>query len=114
MPALGSRRAAQPRLSLLVLLLVLTVAIAALVAAEAHEATVSHRVTAERALRDYASVAAWEFAADAGSRVAKRVDDVLGAVIGSRAASPFEPLLAPDLLLPSAATLACPGANGAS
>ena len=41
----------------LVLLLALTVALAALLGYEAQRATRSHRVTAEHALRDYATVA---------------------------------------------------------
>ena len=46
----------------LVVLLGLTLVLAALLAYEAQRATRSHRVTAERALRDYATVAALELA----------------------------------------------------
>src|SRR5437763_550343 len=107
--AFRSRQLAPPRLTLIVVLLALTVALAALVAYEAHEASVSHRVTAERALRDYASVAAWEFVADVRDRVERRVADVLAPATSSRAASPFDPLLGPEEILPSArATLRCP------
>jgi signal transduction histidine kinase len=105
-----ARPLAQPRLSLLLALLLVTLVLAGLVAGEAHEATVSHRVTAERALRDYASVAAWEFASDARERIGRRVDALLGAVTGSRAASPFEPPIAPETILRGAGSFACGGA----
>lgn len=109
MPASRTRPVSQLRLSVLLALLLMMLVLAALVAAEAHEATVSHRVTAERALRDYASVAAWEFAGDAGSRISRRVEAVLGPVTGNRAASPFEPPIAPETIVGAAAGLECAG-----
>ena len=44
----------------LIVLLGLTLGLAGLLGVEALSATRSQRVTAERALRDYATVAAWE------------------------------------------------------
>jgi hypothetical protein len=46
------------RVTVLVALLCVTVLVASLLAYEAHDASRSERVTVERALRDYASVAA--------------------------------------------------------
>jgi signal transduction histidine kinase len=90
----------------LVLLLGLTVVLAGLLAYEAQRATRSHRVTAERALRDYATVAALELATASAESLDARVAEALDRVIGSPAASPYDPLtpaasiaaLAPDLL----------------
>lgn len=49
----------------LVAILLLTVALAAFLAYEAWDAGRSHRATAERAIRDYAKFAAWEFSVSA-------------------------------------------------
>ena len=46
---------------LLASLLACTLVLATMLAYEAHEAAASHRATAERALHDYAAVAAWAF-----------------------------------------------------
>src|SRR5918911_57812 len=54
-------RARQPRMAFLVALLVLSLAFTAELAFQAQAAAHSHRATAERALRDYASFAALEF-----------------------------------------------------
>ena len=53
------------RTTSLVAILVLTVALAAFLAYEAWDAARSHRATAERAIRDYAKFAAWEFSVSA-------------------------------------------------
>lgn len=76
----------------LVLLLGLTVLLAALLAVEAQRATRSHRVTAERALRDYATVAALELATASAEALEARVAAALDPVVGSPAASPYDPL----------------------
>jgi signal transduction histidine kinase len=76
----------------LVLLLGLTVALAGLLAYEAQRATRSHRVTAERALRDYATVAALELATASAEALETRVAAALDPVVGSPAASPYDPL----------------------
>src|ERR671933_832200 len=54
-------RARQPRMAFLVALLVLSLVFTAELAFQAQAAARSHRATAERALRDYASFAALEF-----------------------------------------------------
>src|SRR5918994_741787 len=76
----------------LVLLLGLTVVLAGLMAYEAQRATRSHRVTAERALRDYATVAALELATASAEALETRVSAALDPVVGSPAASPYDPL----------------------
>ena len=63
----------------LILLLGLTLALAACSAVEAWRATRSHRVTAERALRDYATVAAWEFLSAIDEELQRRAGAALGA-----------------------------------
>jgi len=95
----------------LVVLLAVTVALAALLALEAVRATRSHRVTAERALRDYASVAAWEFASASRDLLDRQVAERFGRVVGNPAASPYDSLPPPSVLAPEAsALLPCPSA----
>ena len=77
MPSLPTRQVAVPRITLLVSLLTLTGALVASLAYEAHDAARSHRVTAERALRDYASVAAWEYVANVQERLNSAASEVL-------------------------------------
>ena len=99
----GSRRPA-PRATLLVVLLAATVVLATILAWEAHDASRSHQVTAERALRDYAAVAARELAAEARKRREERLGAAFAAVT-SIAASPYEALAAPTTLAEDAAPL---------
>lgn len=97
-----------PRITLLVSLLTLTVVLVASLAYEAHDAARSHRVTAERALRDYASVAAWEYVANVQERLDGAAGGVLTPVTSVRASSPYELLASPDLLTaPPRDILAC-------
>jgi signal transduction histidine kinase len=97
-------------MTLLVVLLLLTVSLAALVAMEAHETSVSHRVTAERALHDYASIAAWELASEVKDRIGRVVGDALAPATAVRAASPYEPLLPVEAIAGNVRqTLACGG-----
>jgi signal transduction histidine kinase len=108
MPSLPTRYVAAPRITLLVGLLTLTVVLAASLAYEAHDAARSHRVTAERALRDYASVAAWEYVANVQERLGAAASEILSPVTSVRASSPYELLAPPDLLTPpSRDVLAC-------
>ena len=108
MPSLPTRQVAAPRITLLVSLLTLTVVLVASLAYEAHDAARSHRVTAERALRDYASVAAWEYVANVQERIDGAASAVLTPVTSVRASSPYELLASPDLLTsPSRDVLAC-------
>ena len=81
---------------LLAALLVCTLVLATLLAYEAHDAARSHRATAERALHDYAAVAAWELVAgvnECASVVARRrarSDDARARVVALRAAAGAE------------------------
>ena len=58
-------RSVRSRTTSLVAILMLTVALAAFLAFEAWDAAHRHRATAERAIRDYAKFAAWEFSVSA-------------------------------------------------
>ena len=58
-------RGVRSRTTSLVAILVVTVAVAAFLAFEAWDAAHRHRATAERAIRDYAKFAAWEFSVSA-------------------------------------------------
>jgi signal transduction histidine kinase len=108
MPRLPTRQGAAPRITLLVALLTLTVVLAGSLAYEAHDAARSHRVTAERALRDYASVAAWEYVTNVHERLGSAASEILSPVTSVRASSPYELLAPPDLLTsPSGDVLAC-------
>ena len=93
----GMRRDARSRASNVVLgaLLVLALVVTGMLAYEAHSAARSHRETAERALRDYASVAAWEMVASLGETLDAIAAPALGTVTAGKAASPFEPLADP-------------------
>jgi signal transduction histidine kinase len=95
------------RSMLLALLLVSTLVLATMLAYAAHDAARSHRATAERALHDYAAVAAWELVAG----VNEQLQSVLGpafAPIRVRAVSPYELLPAPNVIAATAAsTLRC-------
>jgi signal transduction histidine kinase len=115
MPSLPTRHVAAPRITLLVGLLTLTVVLAASLAYEAHDAARSHRVTAERALRDYASVAAWEYVANAQDRLGEAASELLSPVTSVRASSPYELLAPPDLVTaPARDVLACRQSAGDS
>ena len=115
MPSLPTRQVAAPRVTLLIALLALTVILAASLAYEAHDAARSHRVTAERALRDYASVAAWEYVANAQERMDGAASQILSPVTSVRASSPYELLAPPELMGTSARdVLACYAGRGDS
>ena len=115
MPSLPTRQVAVPRITLLVSLLTLTAVLVASLAYEAHDAARSHRVTAERALRDYASVAAWEYVANVQERLNTAASEVLSPVTSVRASSPYELLASPELLTsPARDVLGCRPALGDS
>ena len=92
------------RASLLVALLGLTFVLAAVLAYEAHDAARSHRVTAERALRDYATFAAWELLANATDTVGPTLSAALAPVTAGIAATPYDALPGPSVLAASAGT----------
>jgi signal transduction histidine kinase len=98
---------------LLAALLVCTLALATMLAYEAHDAARSHRVTAERALHDYAAVAAWELVAGVNEYLQSSLGPALAPMTRVRAASPYELLPAPAALAASADNaLRCPSAAG--
>jgi signal transduction histidine kinase len=98
----------------LIVLLGLTLGLAALLGVEALRATRSHRVTAERALRDYATVAAWELVTASDEQLQRAAGSALGAVAGSPAASPYDSVPAAAALAPGADSLLPCGASGDS
>ena len=89
---------ASPRAMILVIMLALTLVLAGLLAYEAIQASRSHRVTLERALSDYASVAAWEFLTNGKEDLDRLLGDALGPATGSVAASPYDILPSPAML----------------
>src|SRR5262249_28228757 len=86
----------------LVILLALTLALSALLAYEAQRATPSHQVTADRALRDYATVAAWEFVTASEEQIDRALAAALGPVVSAPAVSPYDSLPPPTVLAASA------------
>ncbi len=93
-----------------------TLVLATMLAYEAHDAARSHRATAERALHDYAAVAAWELVAGVNDELQSTIGGALAPLTRTRATSPYELLPAPALLSSSAdAALRCanPAADSA-
>jgi signal transduction histidine kinase len=100
---------------LLAMLLVCTLALATMLAYEAHDAARSHRATAERALNDYAAVAAWELVAGVNEQMQSTLGAALAPMTRARATTPYELLPAPNMLASSAdGVLRCPAAPGDS
>ncbi|MDQ6830181.1 MAG: HAMP domain-containing histidine kinase [Gemmatimonadota bacterium] len=83
---------------LLAALLGLTLVLAAMLAYEAHDAARSHRATAERALRDYAAVAAFELAAGVTDDLDRVIIPAIAPLTGTRAVTPYERLPAPSMI----------------
>jgi len=83
-------------------LLVCTLVLVTMLAYVAHDAARSHRATAERALHDYAAVAAWELVAGVSDEIQNGLAGALAPVTRARATSPYELLPAPAVLAPSA------------
>jgi len=114
-PSVRARRRTGPRSGVLVALLALTLALAAALAYEAHDAARSHRATAERALRDYAYFAAYEILAGARDSVHDALAAALSPVTEAKALSPYEALPPPAALARTAAgALRCERAAGDS
>ena len=86
----------------LALLLVCTLALATMLAYEAHEAARSHRATAEHALHDYAAVAAWELVAGVNDQLQSTLGGALAPLTRGRATTPYELLPAPSALAATA------------
>jgi signal transduction histidine kinase len=94
---------------LLATLLVCTLILATLLAYVAHDAARSHRATAERALHDYAAVAAWEVVAGVNDQLQSTLGAALAPLTRVHATTPYDLLPAPSALVASAdGTLRCP------
>ncbi|MBC7896094.1 MAG: HAMP domain-containing histidine kinase, partial [Cytophagaceae bacterium] len=91
------------RVSLVVFVAAMVVLLAALLAYEAHQAAQSQRRTAERALREYASMAAAEFHDRFRERWRGEARRALGAATTGLAVSPFDPLVSLAVLRESSA-----------
>ncbi|MCC6318472.1 MAG: HAMP domain-containing histidine kinase [Gemmatimonadaceae bacterium] len=91
------------RVSLVVAVATMVVLLAALLAYEAHNAAQSQRRTAERALREYATMAATEFRDRFRERWLGEARQALGAATTGLAVSPFDPLVSLAVLGQSAA-----------
>jgi signal transduction histidine kinase len=100
---------------LLATLLVCTLILATMLAYEAHDAARSHRATAERALNDYAAIAAYDLVAGVNDELQSTIGPALAPMTRARATSPYELLPAPGLLSASAdGVLRCPLAENDS
>ncbi|MGE5731822.1 MAG: sensor histidine kinase [Gemmatimonas sp.] len=96
---------------LLATLLVCTLILATMLAYVAHDAARSHRATAERALHDYAAVAAWELVAGVNDQLQSTLGAALAPMTRVRATTPYELLPAPSVLATTAdGALRCPTA----
>src|SRR6478672_6700613 len=104
-----SRRIHALHATQLMVLLVATLAVAALVAFEAEGDVGVHRATAERALRDYLSVVGRNAVEATTDVVSAEITAAVAPAASGRASSPYDLLPPPDVLAPGAATLACPG-----
>jgi signal transduction histidine kinase len=92
---------------LLATLLVCTLALATMLAYEAHDAARSHRATAERALSEYAAVAAWELVAGVNDELQSSAGNALSPFTRVRATTPYELLAAPSALSGAPDLLRC-------
>jgi signal transduction histidine kinase len=80
------------RATVLALLLVATLSLAGLLGYEAILATRSRRVTAERTVHDYATIAAWELASRTEAELTRQLERSLEPVTGGLASSPYDRL----------------------
>lgn len=111
MANLRSRQGTRPQshAMLLATLLACTLVLATLLAYVAHDAARSHRATAERALHDYAAVAAWELVAGVNDQLQSTLGAALAPITRARATTPYELLPAPNVLAANAdGVLRCP------
>ncbi|MGQ0646292.1 MAG: sensor histidine kinase [Gemmatimonadaceae bacterium] len=99
------------RVSLVVFVAGMVVLLAAVLAYEAHHAAQSQRRTAERALREYASMAGTEFHDRFHDQWTAEARRALGAATSGLALSPFDPLVSLAVLRSSAAEV-LPCENG--
>lgn len=90
---------------LLIGLVAAVVVVSAVLAYEAYRARHSMRITADRAMAQYATMAGWELDAAVRARADRSLGDLFAAVLGGVSASPVEPSPDPAVLLPRAAAL---------
>lgn len=97
---------------LLIGLVAAVVGVSAVLAYEAYRARHSMRVTAERALAQYATMAGWELDAAVRVRLDRTLDALFAPVLTGVAASPYERSPDPAELIPRASALgaSCDGA----
>jgi signal transduction histidine kinase len=104
-------RLPRSRATILVAVLLLSMALAAALAHEAWRAERSHRATADRTLRDYAAFAAFEFTVAAKSKMYSNILYVFSPVMHEEALGPQDPLEPPQVLLrPAVREKLCPAA----
>ena len=97
------------RATILVAVLLLSMALAAALAHEAWRAERSHRATADRTLRDYAAFAAWEFTVAAKSKMYSNILYVFSPVMHEEALGPHDRLEPAKVLLrPAVREKLCP------
>jgi signal transduction histidine kinase len=96
---------------LLIGLVAAVVVVSAVLAYEAYRARHSMRITADRAMAQYATMAGWELDAAVRARADRSLGDLFAPVLGGVSASPVEPSPEPAALLPRATALgvACAG-----
>jgi len=96
---------------LLIGLVAAVVVVSAVLAYEAYRARHSMRITADRAMAQYATMAGWELDAAVRARADRSLGDLFAPVLGGVSASPVEPSPDPAILLPRATALgvACSG-----
>ena len=93
----------------LMLLLLATLAVAALAAIEAEGDVGAHRATAERAMHDYLAVAGRDAVGAVADAVTTDASVALAPAAGARASSPYDLLPPPDVIArPAATPFACP------
>jgi len=114
-PPAHRARVQRSRTLLLASLLACTLVLATMLAYEAHEASVSHRATAERALHDYAAVAASELVAGINDELQTTLGTAFAPVTRARATTPYELLPPPNILASTSdAVLRCPSSSDSS
>src|SRR3712207_1712086 len=94
MARLALRRRSSPSIAILLL----TATLAGVLAYQAWDAARSHRATAEGALRDYASFAAWEFSLAAKEGLYRTLVSIFGPVRHEKPLARNAPLAPPSIL----------------
>jgi len=102
-------RLPRSRATILVAVLLLSMALAAALAHEAWRAERSHRATTDRTLRDYAAFAAWEFTVAAKSKMYSNILYVFSPVMHEEELGPHDHLDPPQVILrPAVKEKLCP------